>query len=161
MKKRTLQKWMPRGLIASLILNVFALGFILSGPVFRGPPPDPSRQLYEAARHLPPESRQRVEAVLDKRTAEIDTAMEDRPEGFKELSRILTAEKVSEEDLKKTFRKMADHHTKISTLLGTMFTELVEALPDPQERITFFKKATPREPPFPRHHKKNRPDRDR
>ncbi|MCD8562514.1 MAG: periplasmic heavy metal sensor [Alphaproteobacteria bacterium] len=155
-------KWIQGGFIASLVLNVFALGFILSGPFMHdGPPRDPSRRLYEAAQNLSPESREKVMEILDKRTEEIDAVMEDRPEGFRKLSKILTAENISYDDLDKSFQDMAAHHEKVSAVLSQMCTELAHALPNKEERIAFFKEAIPPEPPFFRHRKKKSDSRDR
>lgn len=153
--------WIQGGFIVSFVLNVFALGFILSGPFLHYGPPDPSRRLYEAAERLTPESRERVMTILDKHTEEIEAAMQGMPEDFKDLSRILASPALSDKDIEKAFRNIERHHAKVSILLTGMFTELAQALPDQNERITFFKGAIPPEPPFPPRRKKSSPHRDR
>ncbi len=139
------------GFVLSLILNGFLLGFILSGPPIRGgmPPPDPSKRLYEAANDLSPENRDKIITILDERTRKIDKKMRGEMDGFKDIRSALTADKLDLEKLDEAFKSIDVQHIEVGSMLSSMMKDIAAAIPDTQERVRFFERALPPEPPRP------------
>lgn len=145
------------GLVLSLLLNAFMLGFLLAGPALGparyGPPPPPhhgpAEHLYKAAENLAPERKEQVVKILHRYTKEIDAHMHQGMSGFKEIRDVLQADELDPENLDAVFARMAAHHKDVGVLMGAMFEDLAAVLPDKEERMRFFEQALPPEPPFP------------
>ena len=138
-------------LAVSLLMNGFLLGFTVAGPGWRGEPPmpNPSERMYEAAKELSPENKTKVVAILDKYIPQVDAQREDGMGGFKAIRETLTAQNIDHDELDKLFARMSAHHTKTGKLLDSMIKDIIEALPDNDERAAFFMRALPPEPRFP------------
>lgn len=137
------------GLVLSLVLNGFFLGFIMAGPHGFGPPPDPSKRMVEAAMHLKPENRDNVMAILDRHMHTIDSNMQQGMNGFQNIRNILTAKNVDFGKLDTALSRMSKHHQDMGASMDAMLKEIAAAIPDAQERKTFFNNALPPAPPFP------------
>lgn len=155
MDNRKFYLFIQIGFVVSLILNGFALGFVVSSSGQRpfgpppGPPPSPSDHLYGAAKQLSPESQARIKAILDEKTASIEKNRDKGGDDFEALRTILTAPEMDMEALNALVRKMGERHIGMTEKLSDMFTTLVEALPDDEERRTFFTAALPDRPMMP------------
>ena len=137
------------GFVVSLILNGFLIGLLMSGPSgHRPPPPDPSKRLYEAAAHLPPNSQAKVMPILERHTAAMGASMHKGMDDFKNIRHALTQPNLDSKELNIILDRMTSHHETMGSFMQEMFKEIVQALPDSQERAVFFKYALPPEPPF-------------
>jgi uncharacterized membrane protein len=140
------------GFIVSLILNGFLFGLIAGGPFLHGPPPpDPSRSFYEATAVLPPETRDKVVAILDKQVPRIrQTMRQGMDRGFTDIRNVLTAPNFSPGKLDEASKHMSEFHSRMGKTMDEMIKEIATALPDAHERSEFFKRALPEKPPFAR-----------
>lgn len=137
------------GLFLSLLLNAFLIGFIYTNK------PDehskyhhkePSKRLYEAAENLTPGVRVKVIEILDLRQPAIDEQKKMGKGAYLVMRETLTSEDLQTEELDKIFREMAQHHEQMGLMIGGMFKEISEQIPDTQERIKFFDQAMPKKP---------------
>lgn len=151
-----IKDYMPLGFVLSLVLNGFLLGFILASPPWHGfmPPPDPAKRLYEAAQQLPEENRAAVVAILDRYTDRIDPRR--NMAGFKDIRAMLTSENLNPDALTDLFTRVSKQHEEMGRSMGAMFQDIIRAIPDSEQRIKFFERALPPEPPFPPSPEKHR-----
>lgn len=145
------KKYLQGGLVLSLILNGFLIGFTVSGGgKHQGPPlpPDPAKRMFEATDHLPPQSKQAVLDVLKHKHPEIKMQMQQGAKNFEKLRDVLTKPDLTKEDMDQIFAQMKGQHDKTAAAMDGLFYDLVAKMPDAQQRIKFFKHALPPKPPF-------------
>ncbi|NBX66798.1 MAG: periplasmic heavy metal sensor [Proteobacteria bacterium] len=137
-------------IIFSVLLNVFFIGGIASlihrfG--FPPMPPSPIVEFQHAARSLPRDSQDKVEAIISKHQEGIDGHFTNMKHIFPEMFNILTAETFDLNAFEALRQRMASTGASINLAMKDMVLEIVAALPNDQ-RIAFFEKAAPPRPPF-------------
>ena len=144
-------KYLQAGFGLSLILNAFLIGFLAGGPgPFGGPPPfpDPEKRFYDAARHLPAESREKVLTTLDDRVQQMRAHHADSFKGFDSIRSILTAPELDIEALNQAFEGMTKRHNERAKLMDDILRSLALSFENDEHRVQFFEEALPSKPPF-------------
>lgn len=138
-------------LIISLLLNAFLGGYLIShlicrphgGPMM-GAHGGPNEFMRHALKELSPESRTKVEAVLDKYKPK-HSGPEKMGKHIDEMRSILTSPKFDKTKFEAVENNLHADERGMHDNISTMVQEIVKTLND-EERIKFFAKAFPPAP---------------
>lgn len=146
--------------VCSLMLNAFLVGFLVSNHCMPQHGLKRVDRMEQAAEHLPPAYRAKVEAILAGNHGKMDDHMTSMGNNMDRITAILTAPKFDAAKLKTVHQDIekSDNVMKNSMLETT--TAIAKILPD-AERIKFFKDSAPDHPLGPPPHGDGHgPDRD-
>ncbi|MBK83743.1 MAG: periplasmic heavy metal sensor [Pseudomonadota bacterium] len=147
--------------VASLLVNGFLLGFLVSGPGFKGghKGPNPAERMSRHAEKLAPDIRAQVLSIIERQDEKINQHKEESHAVFAKVREQLITGDLSPEEVKRLFDEMSHQHEKMGEYIGDMFSEITSVIPDKEQRSAFFKNAMPAgfpgegmgPPPPPRH----------
>lgn len=128
--------------VCSLMLNAFLVGFVLSNHCM--PPHGPKRidRMEQAAEHLSPTYRAKVEAILAGNHGKMDDHMKSMGNNIDRITAVLTAPKFDAEKLRTVHLDIEKSDKAMKNSMLETVTAIAKVLPD-AERIKFFKDTAP------------------
>lgn len=131
--------------VFSLLVNGFLLGFLMSGPGFKGrhKGPDPAERMSRSAEHLAPDIRTQVLDIIQRQDNKIKEHKAESQLVFSKARQQLITGELSSEEVRVLFNQMTQQHEKMGFYVGEMFSDITAVIPDQQQRAAFFKDALP------------------
>ena len=139
------------GLVASLILNAFLAGYMLSRAVkpMRPPPMPPFERMNFALEQVSPKYRTEIESLIDRNLSDLRNSMFEMRKDFDKVTPILVAPEFDIQALEAIQQSLLIQDKRSKTGLLILMIDIANILPN-EERIRFFKEFSFDRPSRPR-----------